>query len=340
MPKRQLVLRLICATALTGGFHALAAQVVSEPVMTRFTYAVITGQDTSWQYVLRSLAHFQSDVMLTKQGAALQIGAVADSGGLVRRIELDIFRFPPGRPDQKWQLAQHGTYELGPDSVFGIVRGAGREETQRFPAPAGSMIFQWNYVVLLEQLVVRARSLHGPTSEIPVFFFGTDGYVLPATVRFPNKSDSAVVNLGKSEFKLVLDKYGRIASGSAGSVKILRTAPRRVFPADSNITRELRCPEGTPRPDLAQIRDDPPVRHILELYRAASHAGKFRLLRNDSDLEACKELLDLFPPQGLTPQLVDLGEAYLVVVGSPGQRTAVGIVSHDLSVAHFTRTSR
>lgn len=342
MPKLQPGLRLICATAFASGLHwnALAAQVVPEPVMTRFTYALITGHDTSWQYVLRSPGQFHSDVLLSQQGAAFQIAAVADSAGLVRRLELDIFRFAPGHPDQKWQLAQHGSYQLGPDSVFGVVRGAQREENQRFPAPAGSVIFQWNYIALLEQLVVRARALNLGTAEIPVYFFGTDGHVLPARVRIQNGSDSVIVELGNDEFKLVLDKYGRIASGSAGSRQFRHVAPRSVFPADSNITRELMCPEGTLRPDLAQIRDDPSVSRILKLYPTAWRAEKFRLLRNDSDLTTCKDLLDLFPPQGVTPQLVDLGEVYLVVVGLAGQRAGVGVVSHDLSVAHFTLTTR
>ena len=325
-----------------SGFHlhVLAAQVVPEPVMTRFTYELITGQDTSWQYVLRSPGHFQSDVLLSKQGAALQIAAVADTAGLVRRLELDLFRFTPDHPDQKWQRGQHGSYELGPDSVFGVVRNSQREENQRYPAPPGSVIFQWNHIALVEQLVVRARALNLSIAEIPVYFFGTAGFVLPAKVQFQNKSDSVFIDLGKDVFKLVLDKYGRIASGSAGSTRFQHVAPRRVFPADSNITRELRCPEGTLRPDIAQIRDDPSVSRILKLYPPASHSERFRLLRNDSDLTTCRELLDLFPPQGVTPQLVDLGEVYLVVIGIAGQRAGVGVVSHDLTVAHFTLTTR
>ncbi|MEO8579885.1 MAG: hypothetical protein ABI469_06525 [Gemmatimonadales bacterium] len=342
MAKRHMVLRLVCATFVAIGFYGnpLVAQLVPEPVMTRFTYAVVSGNDTSWQYVVRTPAHFQSDVVLGSQGAALQIAAATDHAGLVRRLELTVFRFPSGHPEAKWTSAQRAIYELGPDSVFGTVQAARGQQNQRYPAPAGSVIFQWSYVALLEQIVVRARELGVSMAEIPVYFFGTSGYVLPAKVRFQAGSDSVAVSLGQSEFTLVLDKFRRIQSGSARGQEIRHVAPRNVFPADSNITRELRCPDAELRPDLARIRDDPAVRQILDLYPGAGRVDKFRALRNETDLPVCKELLDMFPPQGLPPQLVDLGQVYLMVVGPTGQRAAVGLVSHDLSVAHFTLTSR
>lgn len=319
--------------------NRVAAQ-APEPVLTRFTYAVITGQDTSWQYVIRSPAHFQADVVIPKQGAAMKMAAAADSAGLVRKLELDVWRFPPGESGARWTHAQNATFVLGGDSVVGIVRGARGQQSQRFPAPAGSIIFQWSYVALLEQLTIRARSLGVSTAEIPVYFFGTSGHVLPATVRFRAGTDSVDISLGKEEYRLVLNKYNRIESGKGGTHEIRHVAPRQIIPVDSTITQDLRCPEGELRTDLPAIRADPSVRQLLSLYPGAARAQTFRVLRNDADLAVCKELLDLFPPQGITPQLIELGDAYLVVVGSPGQRAAVGVVSHDLSVAHLTRTAR
>jgi hypothetical protein len=333
------LLSSVVSLAIALPINRVTAQ-VPEPVLTRFTYAVIIGQDTVWQYIVRSPAHFQTDVLLPKQGVSLKISAAADSAGLVRRMELDIWRFPPGEPRTKWTHTQHGSYELGRDSVVGIVRGVQGQQSQRYPAPAGSIIFQWAYIALLEQLTFRARALGVSTAEIPVYFFGTEGYVLPATVRFRPGTDSVAITLGQEEYRLVLNKYNRIESAIARTEEIRRVAPRRVFPADSTITQDLRCPEGALRKDLAAIRADSSVRQLLSLYPGAASAKKFRVLHNDADLAVCKELLDLFPPQGIVPQLVELGDVYMVVVVPPGQRAAVGIVSHDLSVAHFTWTVR
>lgn len=341
MPNSRCLTRLFSGVAwlaTVAPIDHVVAQ-VPEPVLTRFTYVVISGQDTTWQYIVRSPAHFQTDMLVPKQGAALKIAAAADSVGLVRKLALDIWRYQPGDPGSKWTHAQSASYELGPDSVFGTARGAQGQQNQRYPAPPGSLIFQWGYVAFLEQIAARARSLGRSPVEIPVYFFGTAGSVLPATIRFRPGTDSAIINLGQEEFRLVLNKYNRIESGSARSQQILRVAPRTVFPADSTITQNLRCPEGALRQDLATIRTDPSVRPILSLYPVASHAQKFRVLRNDTDLAACKELLDLFPLQGVVPQLVELGDVYLLVVGPAGQRAAVGVVSHDLSVVHFTMTS-
>lgn len=342
MPTRGFLIFLLsglAAIATAVPIRPVTAQVL-EPVMTRFTYAVINGQDTIWQYVIRSPAHFQTDVVLPKQGATLKMAAAADSAGLVRTLGLDIWKFPPGEPKARWMHAQQATYELGRDSVIGSVRGAQGQQTQRYAAPAGSMIFQWEYVAFLEQLTFRARALGGSTANIPVYFFGTQGYVLPATVRFPTGTDSVVISLGEEEFRLVLNKYNRIESGSSRNQQIRRMPPRKVFPADSSITRDLRCPEGALRQDLAAIRADTSVGHVLSLYPGASRAQEFRVLRNDADLDVCKNLLDLFPPQGIAPQLVELGDVYMMIVGPIGQRAAVGMVSHDLSVVHFTWTDR
>ena len=326
---------VLLAIALPIG--PLSAQ-VPQPILTRFTYALISGQDTTWQYVVRSPGHFQTDMVTQKQGASVKIGAAADSAGLVRRLDLDIWRFTPGEPG-KLTHAQHGTYELGQDSVLGTVSAPGRgQQGQRYPAPAGSMIFQWGYVGLLEQLTIRARAMGGLVAEIPVYFFGTQGFVLPATVRFRPGTDSVMIALGKEQYSLVLDKFRRIESGRAGAQEIRHVAPRTVFPADDSVTKDLRCPEGALREDLTKIRSDASVRQVLSLYPGAAQARQFRILRNDSDLALCKNLLDLFPPQGVVPQLVELGDVYMVIVAQPGKRAGVGVVSHDLSVVHFTVT--
>jgi hypothetical protein len=328
----------ITAVATALPTRTVIAQ-VAEPILTRSSYSVISGQDTIWQYIIRSPGHFQTDVVLEKQGATLKMAATADDSGLVRKVGLDVWRFPPGESKGKLAHAQQARYELGRDSVIGNVDGARGHQTQAYPAPPGSMIFQWEYVAFLEQLAFRARALGGSTATIPVYFFGTQGYVLPATVRFPVGTDSVIISLGEEVFRLVLNKYKRIESGSSGKEKILRVAFHDFFPADTNITKDLRCPESALRQDLAAIRADTLVGRVLSLYPGAMRARDFRVLRNDADLAVCKNLLDLFPPQGIAPQLVELGDVYMMVVGPIGARAAVGIVSHDLSVVHFTMTA-
>lgn len=334
--------RLLCSViwvSIILPIGLFAAQ-IPQPVMTRFTYAAVTGQDTVWQYVIRSPGHFQTDVLIPKQGASVKIAAIADSAALVRLLDLDIWRFPPGATDARWTHLQHGTYELAPDSVVGVVHGGRGEESQRFPAAPGSIIFQWNYVALLEQLVLRARALGGATAEVPVYFFGTAGFTLRAMVRFPPGTDSAIVSLGQSEYRLLLDKYDRMESATSPNQEIRRVARRLVFPSDSTITQDLRCPEGALGNDLPAIRADVSVNRVLSLYPGARQARGFRALKNDSDLAACKEILDMFPPQGVVPQLLELGDVYLMVVRAPDKPARVGIISHDLSVAHVIRTAQ
>lgn len=337
-PSHFRLLRSIIWLSIILPIGLIAAQ-VPQPIMTRFTYAAVSGQDTAWQYVIRSPGHFQTDLLIPKQGASVKIAAVADSGALVRLLDLDVWMFPAGATDAKWTHLQHGTYELAADSVLGIARGERGEQSQRFPAAPGSIIFQWNYVALLEQLVLRARTLGGSTAEVPAYFFGTAGFTLSATVRFPPGTDSAIVSLGQSEYRVLLDKYNRIESATSRNQEIRRVARRLVFQSDSTITQDLRCPEGALGNDLAAIRADVSVNRVLSLYPGARQARGFRALKNDSDLAACKEILDMFPPQGVVPQLLELGDVYLMVVRAPGQRARVGIISHDLSVTHVITTA-
>lgn len=280
MPRARILFRPFVVPFLlsaTAPRHDLAAQSAPEPTLTRYTYQVVSGQDTSWQYVIRSAAHFQNDVLEETMGAALRVGALADSAGLVRALVLDIWRFPPHEPQGYWTHLQQGTYELGADSVFGNVSGSRGQQSQRFASPPGAMIFQWGYIGFLEQLTMRARALGKSRAEIPVYFFGTPGSVSSATVRNPPGTDSAIINLGKEEFSLLLDKYHRIESGHSATQTILHVAQRRVFPPDTSVTAGIGCPNAPARDMNCSISF-----HLRESPASWSRLGGRKIMRDDS----------------------------------------------------------
>jgi hypothetical protein len=53
---------------------------------------------------------------------------------------------------------------------------------------------------------------------------------------------------------------------------------------------------------MNSVLSDASVRRILTLYPIALSTQGTRQLRNETDLATCKELLDLFPAQEISPE--------------------------------------
>ena len=220
-----------CTLILTGVCSTAASQNLPAPILLRTTYISVTDADTVWQNIIRTPQSFESDVRIPGAGALVKIAAVLDSVALIRRLNVDVWR-GTGSPNPSH--SQSASFIITHDSVLGEVHDPTRTQPQRFPAPRAAMIVQGAYLAFLEQLLLRARALGAGEVSIPLYFFGTPGQTGVATVRFSEKSDSAIVVFAGHPIALRVDDWGRIVSGETGRTRISRVRFRQFFPDDPN----------------------------------------------------------------------------------------------------------
>jgi hypothetical protein len=321
---------LVALFASTSG----AAQTVPQPALTRTTYISVTGADTIWQNVIRTPRSFQSDILMPTARASVQVTALVDPRALIRRLDLDIWREVSSSNRIHSQSASFGVTD---DSVVGEVRDATRRQAQRFPSPTGAMIIQGNYLGFLEQLVLRARALGKTEASIPLFFFGTPGIMGVATVRFSRGTDSAIVLIGGRSTELRVDEWGRIIAGKNGWSDISRVRFRAIFPLDP--IEPSHC--GTANHSARQALSQPSLSAVFAYYKVtATDVATARALTDVSDIQICRDMLDLFkdigPAQAGGQSLFKVGSVYIAVYGTdPAKAGAAVVYADDLEVAHL-----
>ena len=199
------------------------------------------------------------------------------------------------------------------------------------------MIIQANYLGFLEQLVLRARALGKTEVSIPLFFFGTPGDTAVAIVRMPARTDSAIVSLGQSgATRLRVDEWGRIVSGQYGSMSISRVKFRAIFPP--KVTGPTRCGNATHQ--ARQALSLPALNAVFAYYRVtAADVASARALSDETDINVCRDMLDLFQVRagpGEGQSLFEVGTVYVAIAGSDPARAGAAIVYADnLEVAHM-----
>src|SRR5262249_54253748 len=97
------------------------------------------------------------------------------------------------------------------DSVIAVVTSNGTPQTQRVSVPPGAMPYVNPSFALLEQALIRAKSLGGAKVELPLLNV-SGGQPIPTTVTWSGM-DSAVVTMAGSQVRLAVDGEGRIRGG-------------------------------------------------------------------------------------------------------------------------------
>jgi hypothetical protein len=281
----------------------------------------VQGADTSWQNLLRAPTGFTSDILAPEVHAAIQFIAVADSADLVRKIQMVV------RRDSL--RSQTAAFSLVGDSVVGGVSSLGRSQAQRYGAPPNALIFQYNFVAFLDQVLRRAAHLRGANREVPVYLYGTPGALDTARVRSVPNSDSVVIGFGSAEYRLKVDPLGRIAGGKMGSMEFHRISFRNFLPGPP----PAGCPPpGTPT-ESQLIKTDAGFRKLASVFGlSSSDIDSIHLVDPSADAEACSDLLDLFPPKSGPTRIYQAGSIYIVVTGPETIRRAAFIVGDHRSI--------
>ncbi|MBA3645379.1 MAG: hypothetical protein H0W63_04315 [Gemmatimonadaceae bacterium] len=295
-----------------------------QPILLRSTYEFVRPEhDTVLQNVLRTPGGFASDVLLPKLDVALQFTGQLGPQGVIQRLETDVWRANVH--------AQHGTYVLKGDSVFGRVSGSGRSQDQNFPAAGTPVIMQFNFVAFLEQLLQRARALGGDSVGFPVYLYGTAGVIDTARVRFTRSADSAFLRLGRTRYDFALDSWGRISSGSWGAARLRRLSYRRIMPDDPARIRNA-CPAPGTRAEIASLIADRAVKSLLNEYGVRNARISEARWASRADSTACDDLLDMFPQRNNPFRIYVFNDVYIIVSGRPEESTAI-IVGDSSSIA-------
>ena len=231
------VRHLALAAVVTVSARGVAAQQPS-------TFVMLMGSDTlAIERVTRSANHLDGEFAAPSRGARVRYAATLNADGTVPRIDTWAYHGSD-------TTGAHATMQLQGDSMR--VEAQGR--TMAFGTKAAALPYFNPSMGLLEQAVLRARTLGGTTVEVPLFA-AEGGATVPLGVTFVG-SDSAHLSLGGVAMNIALGVDGRVTGMSVPSQNVrvvrvegARAAPKPDYsaPADAPYTAEevtIRTPKG------------------------------------------------------------------------------------------------
>ena len=211
------------------------------------TFVMLLGSDTlAVERVTRAANHLDGEFSSPARGAHVRYAATLNADGTVPRIETWAYHGSD-------TTGAHATMQLQGDSMKVELPG----RTMAFATKAGALPYFNPSMGLLEQAVLRARTLGGPTVEVPLFA-SENGATVPLSVTFVG-SDSAHLSLGGVAMNIALGVDGRVTGMSVPSqnVRVVRVdgargapamaKPDYSAPADAPYTAEeitIRTPKG------------------------------------------------------------------------------------------------
>jgi hypothetical protein len=211
------------------------------------TFIMLMGTDTlAIERVTRTATHLDGDFVSPARGAHVRYAGTLAADGTMPKVETWAYRGSD-------TTGVHATMQLQRDSM--VVDLPGR--TMRFATKPGAIVYFNPSMGLLEQAVIRAHSLGGPSAEVPLF--ASEGAAtVPLTVTWVG-SDSAHVSLGGVVMNVALGVDGRITGIAVPSqnIRVVRVDGARLTtaiakpdysaPADAPYTAEevtVRTPAG------------------------------------------------------------------------------------------------
>ncbi|HST06773.1 MAG TPA: alpha/beta fold hydrolase, partial [Gemmatimonadaceae bacterium] len=110
--------------------------------------------------------------------------------------------------------AQTALLTLRGDSVIAEIGSGAQRQVQRIKTTAGAVMLPPSSFVAFEQLTMKERAAGGAIS-VPVF--ATSGGATAAVSLTPIGSDSVVASVASQEYRLKVDRVGRILGGAAAA---------------------------------------------------------------------------------------------------------------------------
>jgi dienelactone hydrolase len=182
---------------------------------------MLLGSDTlAIERVTRASNHLEGEFSAPARGARVRYAATLNADGTVPRIETWSYHGSD-------TSGAHATMQLQGDSMKVEVPG----RTMAFATKAGAVPYFNPSMGLLEQAILRARTIGGQTVEVPLFA-SEGGATVPLSVTFVG-ADSAHLSLGGVAMNIALGVAGRVTGMSVPSqnVHVVRVEGARAAPA-------------------------------------------------------------------------------------------------------------
>ena len=184
------------------------------------TFIMLLGNDTlGVERVTRTANHLDGEFANPSRGVRVRYAATLAADGTMPRLELWSYRGAD-------TTGSHAAMQLQGDSM--IIDLPGR--TMRLASKSGAIAYFNPSTGLLEQAVIRARTLGGSSAEVPLFA-SEGGMTVPLSVTFIG-SDSARLQLNGIAFNVSLGMDGRVTGMSIPSqnVRVVRVEGARAAP--------------------------------------------------------------------------------------------------------------
>jgi len=207
---------------LTSSFAAvgLVLALPTAPAQQPTTFVMLMGNDTlAVERVTRTAARLDGDFVSPTRGVRVRYAGTLAPDGTMPKFETWAYR---GLTDT---AGTHATMQLLGDSIAGELPGG---RIVKFGTKPGAIVYFNPSVGLLEQGILRAKSIGGQSAEVPLFV-AEGGATVPLSVTFVG-SDSAHVSLGGVAMNVALGVDGRISGVAVPSqnVHVVRVDGARV----------------------------------------------------------------------------------------------------------------
>ena len=189
------------------------------------TFIMLMGSDTlAVERVTRAGNRLEGDFSSPARGARVRYAATLNADGTVQQLETWAYHGSD-------TSGAHATLRLQGDSMK--LQLPGRDLA--FATKAGAIPYFNPSMGLLEQAVLRARTLGGQTVEVPLFA-AEGATTVPLSVTFIG-SDSAHLSMGGVAMNLALGVDGRVTAMSVPSqnVRVVRVEGARAAPSAAKV---------------------------------------------------------------------------------------------------------
>ncbi|MBC5994919.1 alpha/beta hydrolase family protein [Pontibacter cellulosilyticus] len=178
----------------------------------------------------------------------------------IERISIEVLQrgAPEGAaPQQEAILVFKG------DSIYSISKKGQNTERDTIKTSTGAMTYHPNLPMLslLEQIVIRARTMGGNKVELPVFLLSSKGQTIQVPVNFSHK-DSAHLTLGNVSIHLKVSEDGKILSGKTSNGQTIKRLEKIPDAAFATHPPDYSAPPGAPY-TAEDVRIQTKAGHVL-----------------------------------------------------------------------------
>jgi len=201
---------------LTLALFAPVATLLSAQQPERATFVMLRGADTVVvERSTRTPTRLEGELLVPSSATKVAFGAALTPAGLMTSFQSSLSLGGATAPATTVTLSFQG------DSV--IANAAG--QLLRIRAGAGALPYASPSLALLEQALIRAKAIGGPSATIP-FFFLAGGATVPVTITWLG-ADSATLDMANVVMRLAVSPSGRLLGGAVPSqgARIVRGMP-------------------------------------------------------------------------------------------------------------------